>query len=78
MTIIGIVFCWVPFVHGILWFLGLLFSFIGVFKRPKALAIVGLVLSLVSIVIYVIVVMVFLGGSLYDSLDLDSLLEEMY
>jgi hypothetical protein len=40
----------------ILGFLGLLFSFIGVFKAPRGLAIAGLTLSIISLVIGTIIV----------------------
>lgn len=46
LSIIALVLCWVPFLDFILWFLGLLFSFIGVFRAPRGLAIAGLIISL--------------------------------
>jgi hypothetical protein len=33
------------------WFLGALFSFIGIFKKPRGLAIAGLVISFIGIII---------------------------
>ncbi len=45
LALIGLVLCWIPFVNWILWILGVIFSFIGVFKRPKGLAIAGLIIS---------------------------------
>lgn len=50
--------CWVPVVDFIVWFLGALFSFIGLFKKPRGLAIAGFILS--SIVI--IVILTVIGG----------------
>ena len=38
LSILGLVLCWVPIANVILWFLGFLFSFIGMFKRPKGKA----------------------------------------
>ncbi len=58
LALIGLILCWVPILGQILWFLGLLFSFIGIFKAPRGMAIGGLVISLIGIII----VMSFLGG----------------
>lgn len=43
--------CWVPVVDFIVWFLGALFSFIGLFKAPRGLAIAGFILSFIGIII---------------------------
>ena len=43
--------CWVPIVDFIVWFLGALFSFIGLFKAPRGLAIAGFILSFIGIII---------------------------
>lgn len=48
LALLGLIFCWVPFVDGILWLLGFIFSFIAVFRAPRGLAIAGLVLSFVA------------------------------
>ena len=52
----GLVFCWVPILDWILWFLGFLFSFIGVFKKPRGLSIAGLVISCIGIIIIIAVI----------------------
>lgn len=54
IALLGLVFCWIPVVDLILWFLGFLFSLIGLFKAPRGMAIAGLVLSL--IIIFIIIV----------------------
>ncbi len=54
IALLGLVFCWFPFVNLILWFLGLFFSLVGLFKAPRGMAIAGLVLSL--IIIFIIIV----------------------
>lgn len=56
LTLIGILLCWVPVLDWILWFLGFLFSFIGVFKKPRGFAIAGLVLSVIDIIVIVFLV----------------------
>ena len=50
LALLGVILCWIPVINWILWLLGLIFSFIGVFKQPKGLAITGLVLSFISII----------------------------
>ena len=51
LAIIAFCFCWLPIVNLILWFLGCLLSFIGVFKKPRALAIAGLIISSILIIV---------------------------
>ena len=52
LALIGLIFCWVPILNWILWILGVIFSFIGVFKRPKGLSIAGLVISFIWIIVF--------------------------
>lgn len=52
-AVFAIVFSWVPAVDFIIWFLGALFSFIGLFKSPRGLAITGFLLSFIGIIIIV-------------------------
>lgn len=60
IALLAFVFCWVPILDFILWFLGALFSFIGIFKRPRGLAITGLVISFIGI----IVLLIFFGSAI--------------
>lgn len=47
---------WVPVLGWILWALGLILSFVGVLlKKPKGLAIAGLVVSVVGIILLLFV-----------------------
>lgn len=41
---------WIPVFGWILWILGLVFSFAGLFRRPRGLAIAGFVISLLDLV----------------------------
>ncbi len=66
LSIVGLALCWMPFVNVILWFLGILFSFIGVFKRPRGKAIAGLIISVVSLVVILIIYAVY-GTALMES-----------
>ena len=56
IALIAMVFCWVPGVQWILWFLGFLFSFIGIFKKPRGLAIAGFILSIIDVIIIIAIV----------------------
>lgn len=55
-ALVSIFLCWIPFVNFILWFLGLIFSFIGMFKSPRGLAIAGFILSILGIIIGLVLV----------------------
>jgi hypothetical protein len=56
LALVTIFCCWIPGVGWFTWFLGLLFSFIGLFKSPKGLAIAGFILSLIDLIILIVVV----------------------
>lgn len=58
LALVGLLLCWVPVLNWILWILGLIFSFIGVFKRPRGLAIAGLIITFVGLIIIVAVISV--------------------
>lgn len=49
LSIISIFTGWIPVVGWGVWFLGALFSVIGVFKKPRGFAIAGLVISFIGI-----------------------------
>lgn len=55
-ALLGLLLCWVPVVDWILWVLGLIFSFIGVFKAPRGLAIAGLVITFIGLIILLVVI----------------------
>lgn len=59
LAIIALVIGWIPFIGqiagGILWILGLIFSFVGVFRSPRGLAIAGLVISLIDVAILLVI-----------------------
>lgn len=57
---------WVPFIGWLLWLLGLIFSFIGVFKPPRGLAIAGLCISLIGVIILIIVSFALAGAASYS------------
>lgn len=63
LALLALLGCWVPIVNWILWFLGALFSFIGVFKSPRGLAIAGLVISFIGVIIIVVVLGLVFGAA---------------
>lgn len=50
LALLALLGCWVPVLNWILWLLGFIFSFIGIFKSPRGLAIAGLRISLVDLI----------------------------
>lgn len=74
LSILGLVLCWVPIANIILWFLGFLFSFIGMFKRPKGKAIAGLVISIVCLVVLIVLFSV-VGTAILESDMMDELFD---
>ena len=53
MSLITLFFGWIPVFGWVIWILSLVFSFIAVFKRPRGLAIAGLILSIVGLIFIV-------------------------
>ena len=49
LALLSFLFSWAPVVNWGLWFLGALFSFVGLFKSPRGLAIAGFVISFVNV-----------------------------
>lgn len=56
LSLLGLIFSWAPVAGWIIWFLGFLFSFIGLFKSPRGMAIAGFIISLIDIIILIFVV----------------------
>ena len=55
LALIALFLGWIPFLGWIIWLLGLILSFVGVFKTPKGLSIAGLVISLIGIILLIVV-----------------------
>lgn len=51
LALVAIFLGWIPILGWIIWILGLIFSFVGIFKQPKGLSIAGLVISLIGIIL---------------------------
>lgn len=58
LAIISVVTGAIPILGEIIWFLGALFSIIGLFKKPRGFAIAGTIISFIGLIIIVI----FFGG----------------
>jgi hypothetical protein len=55
LALLGLILSWLPVVGWILSPLGFILSLVGVFKKPKGLAIAGLIISLVALIIVIII-----------------------
>lgn len=54
LALLGLIFCWVPIVGWILWLIGIILSFVGIFKSPRGLAIAGLIISFIDLIILIV------------------------
>jgi len=55
ISIVSLVIGCVPIVGWCFWFLGLILSFIGIFSKPRTLAVIGLFISLIGIILLLFV-----------------------
>lgn len=56
LSLISFVLSWVPGIGWVVWFLGALFSFFGLFKSPRGLAVAGIIISFIDLIILMSVV----------------------
>lgn len=56
LALISLILSWVPGVGWIVWFLGFLLSFIGMFRTPRGLAIAGFIISIIDLIILLVFV----------------------
>ncbi|MFD1421466.1 zinc ribbon domain-containing protein [Lactiplantibacillus songbeiensis] len=61
LALLSFLFSWIPGVSFVVWFLGMLFSFIGMFKRPRGLAITGFILSFIDLIVIFVILSVGIG-----------------
>jgi len=61
LALISFLFSWIPGVSFVVWFLGMLFSFIGMFKQPRGLAITGFILSFIDLIVIFVILSVGIG-----------------
>lgn len=55
-AILGLFLGVIPILGWVIWFLGLLFSFIGMFKSPRGCAIAGFIISIIWLIVFVVIV----------------------
>ena len=55
LSLIALFLGWIPVVGWIMWVLGLILSFVGVFKNPKGMSIAGLIISLIGFILLIVV-----------------------
>lgn len=53
LALVGLLFSWIPVFSWVVWALGLVFSFIGIFRRPRGLAIAGFIISIIDLIILI-------------------------
>ena len=65
IALIALFLGWIPVFGWILWLLGLILSFAGIFKKPRGFAIAGLIISLIGIIllIFIFAGLTILGGT---------------
>ncbi len=54
LALIGLFVSWIPVLGWIIWLLGLILSFVGIFKSPKGMAIAGLIISLIGVILLIV------------------------
>ena len=57
---------WFPVVGWIVWVLGAIFSTIGIFRKPRGLAIAGACISFFWLIIFVLIFGVFMTAAMVD------------
>ena len=56
LSLVALFTDWIPVLGWIVWFLGALFSIIGLFKKPRGFAIAGFIISFIGLIILIVVV----------------------
>lgn len=53
LSLIALIFSWVPGIGWIVWFLGFILSCFGMSKSPRGLAVTGFLISIIDVIILV-------------------------
>jgi hypothetical protein len=61
LALVGLFLGWIPVLGWLSWLIGLILSFVGIFKEPRGMAIAGLVISCLGLIILILIAF-FLGG----------------
>ena len=54
LALIGLLVSWIPFLGWIIWALGAILSFVGIFKTPRGLSIAGLCISFIGLILLIL------------------------
>ena len=54
LALCALFFSWTPGLNWILWALGLILSLVGIFRKPKGLAIAGLIISCLGLILLIV------------------------
>ncbi|WP_298887838.1 hypothetical protein [Porphyromonas vaginalis] len=66
LSLVALVVGWFPVVGWIVWVLGAIFSTIGIFRKPRSLAIAGACISFFWLIIFVLIFGVFMTAVVAD------------
>lgn len=55
LALIALFLGWIPILGWLVWLTGLILSFVGIFRKPKGLAIAGLIISLIGIILLIFI-----------------------
>lgn len=67
LSLVALLVGWVPVLGWIAWILGAIFSGIGIFRKPRGLAIAGVCISFFWLIIFALIVGVFMTAAVADS-----------
>ncbi len=56
LSLISLMFSWLPGVGWVVWFLGFILSLVGVFRSPRGLAVAGFIISIIDLIVLISVV----------------------
>ena len=68
LALIALFLSWIPVIGWIMWFLGLILSFIGLFKKPRGLSIAGFLISIIKLIVIILLISVLGFGITKDVL----------
>jgi hypothetical protein len=82
LSLIALVFCWLPFINLLSWLLGLILSICGMNKKPRGLAIAGMIISIIELVLFIILLIILMAifenePSLSDFWDIWNFLDSL-
>ena len=67
LSLVALLVGWVPVLGWIVWILGAIFSGIGIFRKPRGLAIAGVCISFFWLIIFALIFGVFMTAVVADS-----------